>query len=113
MTGYISLSMSITNCSWSVKAPAKKQITLTFVNLNMADDPDCQRERIEIRDGSDVNAPILLRVCGQLKPRPVTTSSNNVVINHVVFQKRYKSRLRILWISVGKEDKEGLFNTGT
>lgn len=111
--GQITRSTGTKNCSWTIEVPRGKMVSVSVVEINMADDPDCRREQLEVRDGANLNSPFLARTCGQLKPRPVTSSSNVIVVRHTIFKKQQTSRLKLVWEAVGVGEENELFNTGS
>ncbi|XP_002161936.3 tolloid-like protein 1 isoform X2 [Hydra vulgaris] len=96
-TGYINV-IKPKNCTWNITVPVKKLVEIFIINIDMADDPDCHSERIEVRDY--VNAPLLFRTCGQLKSKPILTSSNTAFIQHMVLNTSRLSFLKLFWQAV-------------
>ncbi|XP_066929338.1 cubilin-like isoform X2 [Clytia hemisphaerica] len=68
-------------CEWVIEFPAGKKISLNtkFFNLETGY-PECNFDKLEIRDGKDNNAPLVGKFCGETKPPPVQSSENFLYI---------------------------------
>ena len=110
-SGYIVRSSGKTNCSYNVIVPDGQKISVEVLELNMADDPDCKREQIEVRDGIH-NSPFLARSCGNLKPEIVVSSSNQIQIRHTVFDEQKSSGFKLYWEVYKKRENTVIFDSG-
>lgn len=77
----------------------------------MADDPDCKREQIEVRDGIH-SSPFLTRSCGNLKPEIVVSSSNQIHIRHTVFEEQKNSGFKVYWEVYKEKENTMIFESG-
>lgn len=100
------------NCSWLIQLAPRMQGTLSVAEINMADDPECKNEMFEARDGRSSSSPILFRTCGNMKPLPVTSSSNYIYVTHIVVNPKKNTRVKMLWQSVDKNTRNDIFNPG-
>ncbi|CAG0888619.1 unnamed protein product [Darwinula stevensoni] len=78
-----------TSFTWLVTSPQGTHIVVTFTEFDVELHP--------VYDGSDATAPWLAGYCGQVRPRPVT-STGNVVFVRFESNPRYEgSRFRLSW----------------
>ncbi|XP_033110748.1 cubilin-like [Anneissia japonica] len=54
------------DCTWTIRASQGSKINLTFTNFHLEDHNTCGYDYIEVHDGEDENAPVLITICGQL-----------------------------------------------
>ncbi|XP_040449627.1 cubilin isoform X3 [Falco naumanni] len=72
------------DCSIILQAPPNHTISLFFHAFSLEDSVQCSRDFLEVRNGSDVQSPLLGRFCGNSVPSPIFPQ------NHVVYL-RFKS----------------------
>ncbi|XP_056192710.1 cubilin [Falco biarmicus] len=72
------------DCSIILQAPLNHTISLFFHAFSLEDSVQCSRDFLEVRNGSDVQSPLLGRFCGNSVPSPIFPQ------NHVVYL-RFKS----------------------
>ncbi|NXH11671.1 CUBN protein, partial [Bucco capensis] len=72
------------DCSILLRAPTNHTISLFFHAFRLEDSIQCSRDFLEVRNGSDVESPLLGRFCGNTVPSPIFPQ------NHVVYL-RFKS----------------------
>ncbi|KAK2531299.1 Cubn [Columba livia] len=72
------------DCSIILRAPRNHTISLFFHAFSLEDSIQCSRDFLEVRNGSDVQSPLLGRFCGNTVPSPIFPQ------NHVVYL-RFKS----------------------
>jgi len=104
--GTITKTSGNQNCSYLIRAPSSKQIQITFLQLNMDENPSCSNEKVEVHDGSASSSPLMYRVCGSLKPRSRTSLSNRVHIKYSVINEPQSPRIKIGWKFVSAADSD-------
>ncbi|XP_071156308.1 cubilin-like isoform X2 [Mytilus edulis] len=67
-------------CVWVISVHQGDQITLTFAAMDLEHHNDCQYDYVLVRDGSDENADLLGRWCGNEVPAVLTSTGNNLYI---------------------------------
>ncbi|NWR90257.1 CUBN protein, partial [Furnarius figulus] len=72
------------DCSIILRAPQNHTISLFFHSFSLEDSIQCSHDFLEVRNGSDVQSPLLGRFCGNTVPSPIFPK------NHVVYL-RFKS----------------------
>uniref|UniRef100_A0A8B9GL35 Cubilin n=1 Tax=Amazona collaria TaxID=241587 RepID=A0A8B9GL35_9PSIT len=72
------------DCSIILRAPQNHTISLFFHAFSLEDSTQCSHDFLEVRNGSDVQSPLLGRFCGNTVPSPIFPK------NHVVYL-RFKS----------------------
>ncbi|NXG01683.1 CUBN protein, partial [Sakesphorus luctuosus] len=72
------------DCSIILRAPSNHTISLFFHAFSLEDSIQCSHDFLEVRNGSDVQSPLLGRFCGNTVPSPIFPQ------NHVVYL-RFKS----------------------
>uniref|UniRef100_A0A8C0FEB1 Cubilin n=1 Tax=Bubo bubo TaxID=30461 RepID=A0A8C0FEB1_BUBBB len=72
------------DCSIILRAPLNHTISLFFHAFSLEDSIQCSHDFLEVRNGSDVQSPLLGRFCGNTVPSPIFPK------NHVVYL-RFKS----------------------
>lgn len=56
---------------------------------------------------------MLFRTCGNLKPQPVVSFTNRVLIEHVVRERRLtRSKFVLQWESIDEDVNTNIFDTG-
>ena len=64
------------DCLWTIEAPAGKKVQLDFKHFKFEISSGCQKDYIEVFDGSDNTAPLIGRFCGHDMPEPVVSTAN-------------------------------------
>uniref|UniRef100_UPI0037E967DA inactive serine protease PAMR1 n=1 Tax=Semicossyphus pulcher TaxID=241346 RepID=UPI0037E967DA len=82
--GHIALESYPTNgrCEWIVQVERGSSIQLRFTQLSLESDHNCRYDYVEVRDGGDLNSPVIGRFCGDRLPPPVKSSGN---LLHILF----------------------------
>ncbi|KAG5265323.1 hypothetical protein AALO_G00240990 [Alosa alosa] len=71
-------------CEWVVEAPEKDQRILINFNPHFdLEDRECKYDYIEVYDGADDKATLLLKHCGKIAPGPIQSSQQQVFIRFV------------------------------
>lgn len=55
--------------------------------LDLEESNDCTNDFIIIRDGLDLNSPVLTRLCGKRLPKVIKSTSNKISINFITNSK--------------------------
>uniref|UniRef100_A0A8B9TLQ1 Cubilin n=1 Tax=Anas platyrhynchos TaxID=8839 RepID=A0A8B9TLQ1_ANAPL len=76
------------DCSIVLRAPQNHTISLFFHAFSLEDSIQCSHDFLEVRNGSNVQSPLLGRFCGNLVPSPIFPK------NHVVYL-RFKSDISV------------------
>ncbi|XP_053408750.1 cubilin-like isoform X2 [Mercenaria mercenaria] len=96
-------------CVWIVRVNERDTISLTFTNMDLEGHADCQYDYIEVRDGSNQNAPLMGRYCGDAMPVPLTTTQNVLYVRFVSDASVTRAGFRATWqVSCG-----GIFTSPT
>ncbi|XP_032372142.1 inactive serine protease PAMR1 [Etheostoma spectabile] len=68
--GLIAMESYPTNarCEWTVQVEKDSRIELRFSLLSLESDHNCRFDYVEVRDGSDLNSPVIGRFCGDQLP---------------------------------------------
>ena len=90
--------MSSKNCSWNIVVPEEMFVQIFIINIDMADDPDCRQEWLEIRETAGTH--LIFRTCGQLKSKPIMIISNTAFVQHMVFNVSRLSFLKLFWHAI-------------
>ncbi|XP_034536246.1 inactive serine protease PAMR1 [Notolabrus celidotus] len=82
--GHIALESYPTNarCEWTVQVEKGSSIEMRFTQLSLESDHNCRYDYVEVRDGDDLNSPVIGRFCGDRLP-PATEISGNRL--HILF----------------------------
>ena len=76
----------------------------------MTDDPTCYKETLQAKESDN---SVLFRTCGNLKPQPVVSFTNRVLIEHVVRERRLtRSKFVLQWESIDEDVNTNIFDTG-
>uniref|UniRef100_A0A1I8N3F6 Uncharacterized protein n=2 Tax=Musca domestica TaxID=7370 RepID=A0A1I8N3F6_MUSDO len=71
-------------CLYSIKQPLNMQVKITFAELNLSDEENCNLHSIEIFDGkTDEDSRLLIACGGTVVPPPVVSSGNSVLIRYM------------------------------
>ncbi|XP_078364332.1 uncharacterized protein LOC144648698 isoform X1 [Oculina patagonica] len=66
------------NCQWLIKAPYGKRILIYFTTFDVEDDDQCSYDSVNIFDGQNSFASLLLKSCGSSLPPPVYSSGRYI-----------------------------------
>ncbi|KAJ8306835.1 hypothetical protein KUTeg_014919 [Tegillarca granosa] len=67
-----------TVCTWLITVEPQKVVVLTFLNFDVETHSTCRYDYVAVYDGSDINAPMLIKHCGNSLPVPsIYRSSGN------------------------------------
>ncbi|CAK6967042.1 inactive serine protease PAMR1 [Scomber scombrus] len=82
--GHIVLESYPTNaqCEWRVHVERGSSVELRFSKMSLESDHNCGYDYVEVRDGDDLNSPVIGRFCGDQLPPPVKSSRNML---HILF----------------------------
>ncbi|XP_034733400.1 inactive serine protease PAMR1 [Etheostoma cragini] len=82
--GLIAMESYPTNarCEWTVEVERDSSIELRFSLLSLESDHNCRFDYVEVRDGSNLNSPVIGRFCGDQLPSPIKSSVNHL---HILF----------------------------
>uniref|UniRef100_A0A3Q1FFV5 Peptidase domain containing associated with muscle regeneration 1a n=1 Tax=Acanthochromis polyacanthus TaxID=80966 RepID=A0A3Q1FFV5_9TELE len=82
--GHIALESYPTNarCEWTLRVERGSSIQLRFSLLSLESDHNCHYDYVEVRDGDDLNSPVIGRFCGDRPPPPIKSSGN---VLHILF----------------------------
>uniref|UniRef100_A0A3P8RI48 Peptidase domain containing associated with muscle regeneration 1a n=1 Tax=Amphiprion percula TaxID=161767 RepID=A0A3P8RI48_AMPPE len=82
--GHIALESYPTNarCEWTLQVERGGSIQLRFSLLSLESDHNCRYDYVEVRDGDDLNSPVIGRFCGDRTPPPIKSSGN---LLHILF----------------------------
>uniref|UniRef100_A0A3B4Z037 Inactive serine protease PAMR1-like n=1 Tax=Stegastes partitus TaxID=144197 RepID=A0A3B4Z037_9TELE len=82
--GHVALESYPTNarCEWTVQVGRGGSVELRFSLLSLESDHNCRYDYVEVRDGDDLNSPVIGRYCGDRLPPPIKSSGNLV---HILF----------------------------
>ncbi|CAG2068878.1 unnamed protein product, partial [Timema podura] len=67
-------------CEWKIQLPVGERIELTFTAFSLEDSRSCKFDYVEVRDGDNINSPLIGRYCGSQLPPIATSTSNNMVV---------------------------------
>ncbi|XP_078457510.1 inactive serine protease PAMR1 [Lampetra planeri] len=83
--GTISLQGYPTNahCEWVINVRPGHVVELRFAMLSLEHDYSCQYDVLEVRDGDNVDSPVIGRFCGNNRPAPTRSSGSSL---HLLFQ---------------------------
>ncbi|NXX84273.1 PAMR1 protease, partial [Urocolius indicus] len=70
-------------CEWTIHVQAGFNIELRFSMLSLEFDYMCQYDYVEIRDGDNLDSPIIKKFCGNERPSPIRSTGSSL---HVLFQ---------------------------
>uniref|UniRef100_A0A4W3K7X0 Cubilin n=1 Tax=Callorhinchus milii TaxID=7868 RepID=A0A4W3K7X0_CALMI len=55
-------------CTWIINQPEGQVVTLNFVSFDIDDAANCTHDYVEVRDGADVESPLIDKYCGAGNP---------------------------------------------
>nr|CAD7455080.1 unnamed protein product [Timema tahoe] len=67
-------------CEWKIQLPVGERIELTFTAFSLEDSHSCKFDYVEVRDGDNINSPLIGRYCGSQLPPIAMSTSNNMVV---------------------------------
>nr|XP_018903909.1 PREDICTED: tolloid-like protein 1 isoform X1 [Bemisia tabaci] len=67
-------------CEWIIDAPPGYKVGLYFQLFDLESEMDCTYDYLEIRDGSDLNAPLKGVFCGKYVPPPIVSSGSSLYV---------------------------------
>lgn len=73
LLGWTEIKMLNIFCLW---------VFFRFSLLSLESDHSCRYDYVEVRDGDDLDSPVIGRFCGDQLPRPVKSSGNHL---HILF----------------------------
>ncbi|XP_074522229.1 inactive serine protease PAMR1 [Halichoeres trimaculatus] len=82
--GHIALESYPTNarCEWTVQVERGSSIEMRFTQISLEPDHNCGYDYVEVRDGDDLNSPVIGRFCGDRLPPPIKSSGSRL---HILF----------------------------
>ncbi|CAJ1049222.1 inactive serine protease PAMR1 [Xyrichtys novacula] len=82
--GLIALESYPTNarCEWIVQVDKGSVIEMRFTKLSLESDHNCRYDYVEVRDGDDLNSPVIGRFCGDRLPPQMESSGDRL---HILF----------------------------
>lgn len=72
-------------CSWIVKVPSSKQITLELVSFNLQESIGCQIQGLHLLEGTNKNGRLIGSYCGSNYPKLIKTSSSSLYLIYADF----------------------------
>ena len=74
------------SCDWSIRGARdtdRVTLTLTFLQLSNDNPGNCSTDQgyLDIRDGEDGDAPLLVRLCGSATPPPITSQGSSLYVH--------------------------------
>lgn len=54
------------SCRWTITAPARRVITVSFAAINILGSPDCNRAYVEVHNGYTDSSPSFGKYCGNV-----------------------------------------------
>ncbi|RMC04939.1 hypothetical protein DUI87_18115 [Hirundo rustica rustica] len=67
-------------CEWIISQPDTKVVILNFTDFDIRNTTTCDSDFIEVRDGNNVDSPVLAKYCGTDVPSRVQSTRNNLYI---------------------------------
>nr|CAD7261777.1 unnamed protein product [Timema shepardi] len=67
-------------CEWKIQLPVGERIQLTFLAFSLEDSNTCKFDFVEVRDGDNIDSPLIGRYCGSQLPPIAMSTSNNLVV---------------------------------
>lgn len=67
-------------CIWKLKAPKGYQVALKFQSFHIENHEKCFYDYIEIRDGSEIDSPLLGLYCGSNIPPDIKSTHNEMLV---------------------------------
>nr|CAB3225867.1 Tolloid protein [Phallusia mammillata] len=64
------------DCYYVIRQQPGNVVTLTFDDVEIEHEDNCQYDYIEVRDGSNADSPLLARICGTTIPVPLQSTQN-------------------------------------
>merc|ERR1712136_69158 len=71
------------NCLWIISVPVNNVITLSFSGFELEGESSpgvCGFDRVDVRDGSTPNDPLIISACGTVVPSDFTSSTNKLYV---------------------------------
>lgn len=70
-------------CVWKITVPEKYQVALKFQSFEVESHDNCVYDYLEVRDGHEVNSPMLGKFCSYRIPDDLRSSSNKMLVKFV------------------------------
>ena len=92
-----------TDCSWIIRAARGHKITFKVLDFQLENHRSCKKDYLAIYDGPNMYSPLIGRHCGNKKPFPFTSTSNNLYIRFKTdSNNEYKGFRAVFNSSLGK-----------
>ncbi|KAK3892747.1 hypothetical protein Pcinc_003437 [Petrolisthes cinctipes] len=88
-------------CEWTISAPRRQQIRLTFDEMLLEESDGCNYDFLEIRNGKNPTSPLLTTICSFNQSVPEVLSHTHQL--YIKFQSDYsvqKKGFKLLWDSL-------------
>lgn len=95
-------------CTWTIKVEREEEVELEFQTVDLERDATCQYDYIEVRDGSNVQAALKERFCGNTVPQLIKSTNDALHVEFFSDASDTKSGFYATWRAV---DKRGYFET--
>ncbi|XP_077347020.1 cubilin isoform X1 [Lithobates pipiens] len=66
-------------CDWRIRVPEGRRVTLTFHDLQLQDQQNCDYDYVAVYNGYRTQSPLLDKFCGNVAPDTVIRSSGNTM----------------------------------
>ncbi|CAG2171053.1 unnamed protein product [Oppiella nova] len=67
-------------CIWKITVPENFQVALKFQSFEIENHDNCVYDYLEVRDGHNMNSPLLGKFCGYKVPDAVRSNSNKLLV---------------------------------
>ncbi|KAL3836256.1 hypothetical protein ACJMK2_021695 [Sinanodonta woodiana] len=71
------------NCTWLLTVQPNRVVDLKFLEFDLETHSTCNYDYVDIRDGSDLNARLIGRYCGNVVPGFIRSTGNSMIINFI------------------------------
>ncbi|XP_053215446.1 cubilin [Podarcis raffonei] len=68
------------DCSWVIRVDGGHRVLLNFTDFEIESHRSCNYDYVAVFDGSNAEAPLLRKVCGQQRPSPILSTQNTIFV---------------------------------
>lgn len=87
---------------WTITAPQNKIIELTFEVVDIEGRRDCDKDYLNIFDGSSNVSSLLRTLCGQSQPNTIVSSANEMYLHFKSDEDTNRQGFKLRWKALEK-----------
>ncbi|KAK3783548.1 hypothetical protein RRG08_005004 [Elysia crispata] len=87
-------------CGWTIRTDPGTRVTLKFTSFMLEESGTCRYDSLQIRDGNNRSSALLNKLCGEVRPDPITASGNVMYLEFRSDGSQTRNGFRAQW-SIG------------